>query len=208
MNITEKHPTSQDHREGVLAKTIEKQTAKLPSDSFLWLALGSIAASLTLKISGRQKDALFVGQWAPTFLVLGVYNKLVKQLGSDRAEKGVMIPTEPGASQPPLEVLIMTLTFNSDKRMAFGTNHMCVAGEFLWRSVERSLPLDARSARFARPMPLGCFRSRCFFAFPSRQIDPARNCGAAHSARCRRLPTKRGKALRFRRRRNKKQSVA
>jgi hypothetical protein len=29
MNITEKHPTSQDHREGVLAKTIEKQTAKL-----------------------------------------------------------------------------------------------------------------------------------------------------------------------------------
>ena len=68
-----------------------------------------------------------------------------------------MIPTEPGASQPPLEVLIMTPTFNSDKRMAFGTNHMCVAGEFLWRSVERSLPLDARSAQFARPMPLGLF---------------------------------------------------
>ena len=89
MNITEKHPTSQDHREGVFAKTVAKQTAKLPSDSFLWLALGSIAASLTLKISGRQKDALFVGQWAPTFLVLGVYNKLVKQLGSDRAENGL-----------------------------------------------------------------------------------------------------------------------
>ena len=89
MNTTEKYPTSQDHREGVLAKTIEKQTAKLPSDSFLWLALGSIAASLTLKISGRQKDALFVGQWAPTFLVLGVYHKLVKQLGSDRADSGL-----------------------------------------------------------------------------------------------------------------------
>jgi hypothetical protein len=44
MNITEKHPTSQDHREGVLAKTIEKQTAKLPSDSFslagTWLNCG------------------------------------------------------------------------------------------------------------------------------------------------------------------------
>ena len=89
MNITEKHPASRDHREGVLAKTIEKQTAKLPSDSFLWLALGSIAASLALKISGRHQDALFVGQWAPTFLVLGVYNKLVKQLGSDRAENGL-----------------------------------------------------------------------------------------------------------------------
>ena len=89
MNITEQDRTSKDHREGGLAKTIETQTAKLPSDSFLWLALGSIAASLTLRISGRQKDALFVGQWAPTFLVLGVYNKLVKQLGSDRAENGL-----------------------------------------------------------------------------------------------------------------------
>jgi hypothetical protein len=75
-----------DHREGVLAKTIEEQTAKLPSDTFLWAAAGSIAGSLTLKLLGRHKDALFVGQWAPTFLLLGVYNKLVKQLGSDRSE--------------------------------------------------------------------------------------------------------------------------
>jgi len=75
-----------DHSEGFLAKSIEEQTAKLPSDTFLWLALGSIGLSLTMKISGRYKDALFVGQWAPTFLLLGVYNKLVKQLGSDRTE--------------------------------------------------------------------------------------------------------------------------
>ena len=31
---------------------------------------------------GRDKDALFVGQWAAMFLILGLYNKLVKQLGS------------------------------------------------------------------------------------------------------------------------------
>ena len=92
VNVYEYHrktPGQPGSPRGRLAKTIEKQTAKLPSDSFLWLALGSIAASLALKISGRQKDALFVGQWAPTFLVLGVYNKLVKQLGSDRAENGL-----------------------------------------------------------------------------------------------------------------------
>ena len=52
-----------DHREGILAKTIEEQTAKLPSDTFLWAATRSIAASLALKIMGRDKDALFVGQW-------------------------------------------------------------------------------------------------------------------------------------------------
>ena len=28
-------------------------------------------------------------QWAPTFLIFGLYNKLVKQLGSDRIENAV-----------------------------------------------------------------------------------------------------------------------
>lgn len=72
------------HREGGLARSIEDQTAKLPSDTFLWLAVGSIAASLILKIMERDRDALFVGQWVPTFLVLGTYNKLVKQFGHDK----------------------------------------------------------------------------------------------------------------------------
>jgi hypothetical protein len=71
-------------REGGLAKPIEKVTSKLPSDTFLWLAGGSILTSLTLKLLGRHQDALFVGQWAPTFLILGLYNKLVKQLGHDQ----------------------------------------------------------------------------------------------------------------------------
>lgn len=76
------------HREGGLAKPIEEITAKLPSDTFLWLAGGSIIASLALKASNRCADANFVGQWAPTFLLLGVYNKLVKQLGHDKYDRG------------------------------------------------------------------------------------------------------------------------
>ena len=75
--------TPPENQEGIVARTIEQQTAKLPSDTFLWLAVGSIAGSLTLKMLGRGKDALFVGQWAPTFLILGLYNKMVKLLGSD-----------------------------------------------------------------------------------------------------------------------------
>ncbi|MGF1635048.1 MAG: hypothetical protein ACFCVE_14440 [Phycisphaerae bacterium] len=59
---------------------LEEQTAKLPSDTFIWLSGASIAAALTLKLLGRDRDALFVGQWAPTFLILGVYNKLIKRL--------------------------------------------------------------------------------------------------------------------------------
>ena len=45
-----------------------------------------MAASLMLQAMGNRNVSLFVGQWAPTFLLLGVYNKLVKQLGSDRTE--------------------------------------------------------------------------------------------------------------------------
>ena len=55
-----------------------------PSDTFLWLAIGSMVISLTMQLSGKRHASVFVGQWAPTFLLLGVYNKLVKQLGSDR----------------------------------------------------------------------------------------------------------------------------
>lgn len=72
-----------EHREGPVASTIEEQTAKLPSDLFLWAALGSMAVSATLKIMGKDKTALFVGQWAPSFLLLGTYNKIVKLEGHD-----------------------------------------------------------------------------------------------------------------------------
>ena len=77
------------HREGRVAKTIEDQTAKLPSDTFLWLAVGAMTASATLQMLGNRNVSLFVGQWAPTFLIFGLYNKLVKQLGSDRTENAV-----------------------------------------------------------------------------------------------------------------------
>ena len=73
-----------DFREGVVARSIEHYTAQLPSDTFLWAALGSIGVSLTLRALGNRHDALFVGQWAPTFLLLGIYNKIVKVAGPDR----------------------------------------------------------------------------------------------------------------------------
>jgi hypothetical protein len=73
-----------EHSEGTVARAIEAQTAKLPSDAFLWAAGASMATSLILKMLDRHHEALFVGQWAPTILILGLYNKLVKQPGSDQ----------------------------------------------------------------------------------------------------------------------------
>jgi hypothetical protein len=77
------------HAEGPIARTLEEQTAKLPSDLFLWAAVGSIIVALVLKATDRHHDSNFVGHWAPTFLLLGIYNKLVKQHGSDRLDKRV-----------------------------------------------------------------------------------------------------------------------
>lgn len=85
-DILQREPkTSPDasQREGFVARSIEQQTSKIPSDVFLWSALGSMALSLVLTIAGDQKKANFVGQWAPSFLILGLYNKMVKLHGSD-----------------------------------------------------------------------------------------------------------------------------
>lgn len=71
------------HREGPVAKAIEQRTADLPSDAFLWAAVGSMAGSLVLQSMGHSQKSLFIGQWAPTLLILGLYNKLVKLAGSE-----------------------------------------------------------------------------------------------------------------------------
>lgn len=71
-------------KEGKLTKAIEKQTAKIPSDIFLWSSIGAMVVSLGLKLGKQKHSALFVGQWAAPFLLLGIYNKIVKTQGSER----------------------------------------------------------------------------------------------------------------------------
>src|SRR4026209_23292 len=75
---------AQQQKKGPLARTIEKQTAKLPSDTFLWAALGSMGVSALLQFTGKKRASLFVGEWVAPFLLFGVYNKIVKTQGSDR----------------------------------------------------------------------------------------------------------------------------
>lgn len=72
-----------DKKEGEVAKKIEQTTAEIPSDVFLWSSLSAMGVSLALKLMKKDHLALFVGQWAAPFLLLGVYNKIVKTQGSD-----------------------------------------------------------------------------------------------------------------------------
>jgi hypothetical protein len=71
------------HEEGEFTKRIEHFTSQVPSGFYLSMALGAVGLSAALYASGRKSDATFVGHWVPTILMLGVYNKLVKVLGSD-----------------------------------------------------------------------------------------------------------------------------
>lgn len=80
----------QEHSEGRVARAIEQQTAKLPSDAFLWAAFGSMATAAILALGDRRHASLFVGQWAAPLLLFGIYNKLVKIAGSDRVSGGGM----------------------------------------------------------------------------------------------------------------------
>ena len=70
-------------REDQVTGMIEAQTSKIPSTGYLAAAMSAMAASAVLKVMRKDEWALFVGQWAPAFLILGVYNKLVKQHCSD-----------------------------------------------------------------------------------------------------------------------------
>jgi hypothetical protein len=76
--------------EGKLTKTVEKVTAQIPSMGFLALALGSMAASAGIALFAserRQPLSNFIGLWVPTFMLVGIYNKLVKLEGSDAFDK-------------------------------------------------------------------------------------------------------------------------
>ncbi len=71
-----------EHAEGEIARLIEQQSAKLPSHWFLFAALGAMGLSLGLEAAGRSRASRFVGMWPSTLLMAGIYNKMVKTLGT------------------------------------------------------------------------------------------------------------------------------
>ncbi|AZZ38383.1 hypothetical protein CIK05_14790 [Bdellovibrio sp. qaytius] len=70
--------------EGELTKRIEDVTAKVPSVSYLTLAIASMALSAGIAAFTQKRSlANFVGLWVPSFMLIGIYNKLVKLEGHD-----------------------------------------------------------------------------------------------------------------------------
>lgn len=82
MNVYNPAPVvRREHAEGGVTRMIEQETARIPSSIFLAAAIASMIASAVLELMGKTRWSRFVGQWAPTLLITGVYNKLVKTFG-------------------------------------------------------------------------------------------------------------------------------
>ena len=73
----------EERTEGTVARAIESQTSKLPSDTFLWAAVGAMGVSAACELAGAKSKSRFFGQWVAPLLLFGVYNKLVKVHGHD-----------------------------------------------------------------------------------------------------------------------------
>ncbi len=54
-------------------------TDQVPEEVWYWAAIGSIIASASLFAFDRRDWSIFVGQWPPTFLLFGLFHKLLKR---------------------------------------------------------------------------------------------------------------------------------
>jgi hypothetical protein len=85
LHMTDYRVAKGEAQEDQITASIEKYTSQVPSSVYLALALGSMAISVGFQAAKKQHESLFIGQWAAPFLILGIYNKLVKIHGSDAA---------------------------------------------------------------------------------------------------------------------------
>lgn len=69
-------------------KTVEEYTGTIPSSAYLGVAVAAMAASLVFQMAGQGKWGNFIAQWVPTWLIIGLYNKMVKLEGHDRYDRG------------------------------------------------------------------------------------------------------------------------
>ncbi|MGC3997566.1 MAG: hypothetical protein QM767_08765 [Anaeromyxobacter sp.] len=74
------------NREDRATETVERQTSRIPSLAFMGFAVAAMAASAALVLTGRKQLGNFVGQWAPSILIMGLYNKVAKEIAVPRRE--------------------------------------------------------------------------------------------------------------------------
>lgn len=64
---------AEDTREGALTLT-----GAVPEEVWYWAAISAIGLSAVLKLNNKDDAAIFVGQWPPTFLLFGLFSRLLR----------------------------------------------------------------------------------------------------------------------------------
>lgn len=59
-------------------KEFFRVTDSIPEEAWYWASVSSIVTSALFRLTGKDHWSLFVGQWAPTFLLFGIYHRLLK----------------------------------------------------------------------------------------------------------------------------------
>jgi hypothetical protein len=73
-----------DGLEGIIVRGFERVTDALPPSTWFALSASSLVGALGLRATRHKHLALFVGQLVPTFLFLGLYNRLRDVSHDDR----------------------------------------------------------------------------------------------------------------------------
>jgi hypothetical protein len=68
-------------------------TDNIPEETWYWLALASIGVSAGLKLANKNDWALFIGQWPPTFILFGLYHRLIRP--SSKPQRSAFPDTSP-----------------------------------------------------------------------------------------------------------------
>jgi hypothetical protein len=88
MDTNAKDRSHEQHHTGKTMRAIEHTASSIPSSTFFMLAGGAVVGAIALKAMGRNEAANFVGEWVPTILMLGLYNKIAKLFSGDRGVLG------------------------------------------------------------------------------------------------------------------------
>jgi hypothetical protein len=75
-------------REDEFTKQVEQYTGAIPSSAYLGVAVAAMGVSLLCQVTGQGKWGNFIAQWVPTWLIIGLYNKVVKLEGHDQSDRG------------------------------------------------------------------------------------------------------------------------
>ena len=85
-----------NHRDENPQNIVFKVLDAVPSQLWYVFGISSVLASMILQAVGKQNWADFVGKWPPTFLLVGLYHKLLRPGNEDATSQATNAATKLG----------------------------------------------------------------------------------------------------------------